>query len=238
MLRSLQRILLTVLLMQAATWVVAAPAAAPELEARVIEFARETLLEQAQRDGLIDPQLQLQVLPGKARAVAPACPGGWQVQVLDARFLSRLRYGAQCAASGVSTELMLRAQLSAEVLVTARAVSSGQTLSTEDMLLQRRDITSTPDALSQVEALQGLSPRSSLRVGQLVQKRQLQAALLVRRGDKLRIVARQAGVEVHANGEALEAGARDALIKVRNSSSGRTITARVLDTGLVEPTGP
>lgn len=203
-----------------------------------MEYAQQTLLEQALRDGLIDPQLQLQLLPGKSRAVAPACPGGWQVQVLDARYLTRLRYGAQCAASGASAELLLRAQLSAEVLVAAQAVSSGRALSADDVVLQRRDITAAPDALSQVEALQGMSPRSSLRVGQLLQKRQLQAALLVRRGDKLRIVARQAGIEVQAHGEALEAGARDALIKVRNSSSGRTITARVLDAGLVEPTGP
>lgn len=216
----------------------AAPAAAPALEARVMEFAQQSLLEQAQRDGLIDPQIQLQLLPGKARAAAPNCPGGWQIQALDTRFLSRLRYSASCAANGASAELLLRAQLSAEVLVATQNVSSGRAISADDVQLQRRDISTIADALSQVEALQGLSPRSSLRAGQLLQKRQLQAALLVRRGDKVRILARLDGIEVQANGEALDAGARDALIKVRNSASGRTITARVLDTGLVEPTGP
>jgi len=206
-----------------------------------MEFAQASLLEQAQRDGLIEPQLQLQLLPAKTRAVAAVaatCPSGWQVQVLDARMLSRLRYGAQCVASGTSTELLLRAQLSAEVLVASQAVSSGRALRPEDVVLQRRDITATPDALSQVEALEGLSPRSSLRAGQLLQKRLLQAALLVRRGDKVRILARQSGIEVQAVGEALDTGAHDALIRVRNSASGRTITARVLEAGVVEPAGP
>lgn len=217
----------------------AAPAATAGLEARVMEFAQQGLLDQAQREGLLEPQLQLSLPNARGRAQpAPPCAAPWQIQASDTRFLSRLRYSAHCPASGQTLELLLRAQLSAEVLVASQSVAAGRALGEADVELQRRDITNAPDAVSQLDAVLGLSPRSSLRAGQILQKRQLQAAVLVRRGEKVRILARRDGIEVQAAGEALEPGARDAQIRVRNVASGRVITARVLEAGLVEPTGP
>lgn len=222
--------------LQGVTMAAPAPTATPSLEARVMEFAQQGLLDQAQREGLLEPQLQIGSPGTRGRAIsAPPCPVAWQIQVQDTRFLSRLRYSAHCPATGTSLDFVLRAQLSAEVLVATQSVSSGRALTQDDVELQRRDITNAPEAVSQFEAVLGLSPRNSLRAGQILQKRQLQAAILVRRGEKVRILARNAGIEVQAPGEALEPGARDALIKVRNSASGRTITARVLEAGLVEP---
>jgi flagella basal body P-ring formation protein FlgA len=121
------------------------------------------------------------------------------------------------------------------VLVAAAALPSGRAISAADVELQPRDISNLPDAFSDSQAVEGLSPRSSLRAGQVLQKRQLQAAILIKRGERVRIVANTGGLQVEAPGEALEAGARDAQIKVRNSSSGRIITARVRGAGVVEP---
>jgi flagellar basal body P-ring formation protein FlgA len=213
------------------------PAAAQThaLEDSVNDFAERTLLEQAQRQGWLAPQLRLSAA-AKPRSVSP-CPSGWQIEALDTRYLSRLRFAAHCAGQP-SQQLQLRAQLSAEVLVAATALSAGQLIGEADVALERRDISNAPEALSQFDAVVGLSPRSSLRPGQLLQKRQLQAAVLVRRGQKVAIVARQGGIEVQAAGEALEAGAQGAQIRVRNLGSGRVIAARVLDIGQVEPALP
>ena len=65
--------------------------------------------------------------------------------------------------------------------------------------------------------------------------RLLAAAVLVKRGDAVRIRASRGGVSVEGAGEALDSGARQGLIRVRNNASGRVIQARVLDAGLVEP---
>lgn len=54
----------------------------------------------------------------------------------------------------------------------------------------------------------------------------------------MRILARHEGIEVQAAGEALDGGAQDARIRVRNLSSGRIIQARVLEAGVVEPANP
>ncbi|MET0518964.1 MAG: flagellar basal body P-ring formation chaperone FlgA [Burkholderiaceae bacterium] len=216
-----------------------AAGAPARLEDRVLEFARQALLAQAERDGLLEPQVELSLPAGKTRAAAPPCPGDWEIEALELRQLNRLRLRARCPAlggnAGASQEFLLRGQLQATVLVAAAAVPAGRALGAADVELQPRDISNLPDVLSDSQALEGLSPRSSLRAGQVLQKRLLQAALLVRRGERVRIIADNGGIQVEAPGEALDAGARDAQIRVRNSSSGRIITARVRAPGQVEP---
>ncbi|MFT7772931.1 flagellar basal body P-ring formation chaperone FlgA [Roseateles sp.] len=204
------------------------------LEAQVQDAARRAVLEAADREGWVAPELQF---APQATRPAPACNGGWDVTVQDARSLSRLRLAARCPGSPAvpAQSFVLRASLSAEVLVARQAVAVGQALADGDVELQRRDISQTSDALGRLEDVLGQAPRSSLRPGQILQKRQLAPAQLVRRGERVRIVAHSEGIEVQGAGEALDAGARDAVIRVRNSASGRVISARVLDAGLVEP---
>ncbi|QPF74155.1 flagellar basal body P-ring formation protein FlgA [Roseateles sp. DAIF2] len=201
------------------------------LEAQVTEAARRAVLELADREGWVAPDVQIAAPAAKPR---PACAPGWDIVAQDLRSLSRLRFSARCAGQP-NQDFVLRAGLSAEVLVATQNIPAGRALGEADVELQRRDLGQASDALGRTEDVLGQAPRSSLRPGQILQKRQLLAAQLVRRGDRVRILARHEGIEVQAPGEALEAGARDARIKVRNSNSGRVITARVLEPGLVEP---
>ena len=62
----------------------------------------------------------------------------------------------------------------------------------------------------------------------------LTAQLLVKRGEAVRIVARNEQIEVSMAGEAMDPGARGALIRVRNQN-GNIIKARVTGAGTVEP---
>ena len=50
------------------------------------------------------------------------------------------------------------------------------------------------------------------------------------------MIARIEGIEVSTAGEALDAGAKGATIRVRNSTSGQTLRMRVTAPGTVEPT--
>ncbi|HEY0955759.1 MAG TPA: hypothetical protein VGE36_13420, partial [Roseateles sp.] len=95
------------------------------LEARVAEFARAALAEQAAHAGWLAPEIQLNAAQaGDRRAVQP-CPGGWQLQTLDLRNANRLRIAARCPGQA-GKEFLLRARLSAEVLVARRALPAGQ----------------------------------------------------------------------------------------------------------------
>ncbi|UXH76887.1 flagellar basal body P-ring formation chaperone FlgA [Roseateles amylovorans] len=207
--------------------------AAADLDQQVQDVARQALLDQAQQAGLIAPEVQL-TQPAPRRR--PTCPGDWDITVQDTRSLMRLRLVARCADDAARVppqDFLLRASLSAEVLVMAQPVASGQPVGEAEVQLQRRDISQTPDAISSLEA--GLAARTGLKPGQLLQKRLLAAAIVVRRGDTVRIQARRDGITVEGRGEALEHGARQGVIRVRNAASGRVIQARVLEAGLVEP---
>jgi flagella basal body P-ring formation protein FlgA len=57
----------------------------------------------------------------------------------------------------------------------------------------------------------------------------------VKRGDAVVMIARIEGIEVSTAGEALDAGARGATIRVRNRASGQTLRMRVTAPGTVEP---
>lgn len=213
-----------------AIWLSGAASAAT-LDAQVEEMARRALLDQAQQAGLLAPEVQLTLPAPKPR---PACAGGWDIVVQDLRSLLRLRLVARCDDGRTpAQDYLLRATLSADVLVLAQPVGAGAPLGDEDVQLLRRDVSQIPDAVSTLEP--GMAARSSLRAGQVLQKRLLVAALVVKRGDQVRILANRRGISVEASGEALDSGARQGVIRVRNASTGRVIQARVLDAGLVEP---
>lgn len=91
-----------------------------------------------------------------------------------------------------------------------------------------RDFTTNPADLL------GRKTVRRIRVGQLLEPSQLQAALLVHKGDLVLIRAGSDGFAATMQGEALEEGGKGDGIKVRNSSSGRVIQGWVVEKGVVE----
>lgn len=61
------------------------------------------------------------------------------------------------------------------------------------------------------------------------------APIVVKRGDAVVMTAREDGIEVSMAGEALDAGARGAVVRVKNSASGQVVRMRVLGAGAVQP---
>lgn len=200
----------------------------------VNDAARAQLQRQAADAGWRAPQFELSVLPS-ARPLAP-CAAAVTVEPLDTRLPGRMRLTAVCpGADGWRYEFVVRAQISAMVAVAAAPLAPGQVLTAADMALERRDISAVADSSAEIAALAGLSSRRTLRPGDLLRKSQLAAPLLVRRGEQVRIVARREQIEVSMSGEALDAGALDAQVRVRNNASGNLIRARVTAAGTVQP---
>lgn len=217
-------------------WLLAAtalPVAAEPVDSRVAQAARQFLGEQAARAGLLNPVIETSVQAGNRPPLS--CRQPLSVEPVDTRYPGRMRFTAVCpGAEGWRQEFVVRAEVTAEVLVAATALPSGRPIAASDLAIERRDIGSTPDALSDLPAVVGQSSRRSLRPGQIVQKQMLVAPVLVRRGDTVRIIARTGPVEVTTAGEALEAGHGDDAIRVRNIATGKVIRARVTASGTVE----
>jgi flagella basal body P-ring formation protein FlgA len=196
--------------------------------------ARRSLGEQAERAGLVEPEFDVAVV--KAGPALPACAGRLAVDDVDTRSASRMRFAATCSgAEGWRREVVVRASVSARVLVAAADVPANRPLRDADVTLERRDVTAAHDTLSDPQAIDGMASRRALRQGDVLHRGALVAPTLVKRGDAVRIVARQGGIEVTVPGEALDAGARDEAIRVRNTTTGTVIRARVSGAGVVEP---
>lgn len=212
-------------------WSLAAP---PTPQALVSDAVRQYLTAQADAQGWREPVFEVTV-PTRLDHDGQ-CPRQLEVRPVDTRQLSRMRFEVICPGNpGWNATFVARARVSASVLVAASAIASRQALQAADLREEVRDITSTPDAVSAPEEAEGQTSRRALRAGQVLQKRFLQADMLVKRGSAVQIVARAGGVQVTHAGESLDSGARGQVVRVRNLASGKVIDARVVGHGVVEP---
>lgn len=167
---------------------------------------------------------------------APSCSAPVEVEAVDTRQFARMRFVARCpVAPGWRHDFVVRARVSAQVAVTAMPLRAGVVLTDEHITLERRDVTLIGDAIGAPDAAVGQTSRRSLRSGEVLRANQLAAPIVVKRGDQVLMVARHEGIEVSMAGEALDAGARGAVVRVRNAASGQVVRMRVADAGTVEP---
>ena len=210
--------------------------AAQGISSAIEQAAREQVDKQLLSSGLSEPQVELSVLSARP---TPPCAVPVEVEALDTRQFARMRFLARCPASGSNPgwrqDFTVRARVSAVVAVAAAAVGPSQPLGDDQVALERRDVTLVNDAIGAPELAVGQSSRRSLRAGEILRSSQLSAPLLVKRGDQVAMVARIEGVEVSMAGESLDAGARGAVVRVRNSGSGQVVRMRVAGAGTVEP---
>jgi len=203
-----------------------------KIESQIEGAARDELERQAAGSGLGEPQFELAVVSARA---APACTAPVTIEALDTRQPARMRFAARCPdGRGWRHDFTVRARVSALVAVTAAPVASNQPISDADVTLERRDVSNIADPVGMLDAVVGQSSRRSLRAGEIVRAGQLTAPIAVKRGDQVMMQAHQEGIEVSMAGEALDAGARGAVVRVRNSASGQIVRMRVLGAGTVQ----
>ncbi|MEK6349377.1 MAG: flagellar basal body P-ring formation chaperone FlgA [Burkholderia sp.] len=207
--------------------------AAVDVDAQVLRQARAWLDDYARRHDLRHAEIGVALLP--SRHAAPACDRPYEIAAADASRPDRLRVAVRCPGQTRATVYPVRATLRADVLVTLAAVPAGTALAATDVTLASRDVAGTPDAMTDPAAITGRVSRRALKAGQIVQARVLTSVDAVRRGQAVRIVSRAAGVEVTTTGVALQNGARNDAIRVRNARTGKVIAARVVAPDVVEP---
>jgi flagella basal body P-ring formation protein FlgA len=204
------------------------------IDAQVEQAARRALAEQAAREGLARPVVEKIVV--KTNSPARACRQAVTVDAVDIKHPNRMRFVALCPdAEGGKQDFIVRAELSAEVVVALNAIPSGRAIRDVDVALQRHELSGLQDGTSDVDAVVGQTSRRSLQAGDIVNKQLLISPLLVKRGALVRIVASSGGVEVSASGETLDAGRLNEVVRVRNVATGKVIRARVKGGDMVEP---
>jgi flagella basal body P-ring formation protein FlgA len=196
--------------------------------------ARVELKRHAELSNWVEPTFEVEVVRN-ARPIG-ACDAAPRVTAQDVRSPARMRFVAICPdAGGWRYEFVTRAKISARVAIAANDLSSGKMLATEDLLLERHDITGTPDAYGDLTGLQDMATRRTIRAGTVIAAKHADGANArqARRGGAHRGQTRPDRSQ-HGR-EALDGtGARGAMIGVKNAS-GVVIRARVTDQGQVEP---
>src|SRR5690606_18529187 len=174
------------------------PRAPDALEARIAEHARRHLLAEARQAGHAQPQVEVTaVLPRAQSPAATDCPRPLDIEVLDARHPGRMLLAAVCDGAE-RAQFVVRAQVSAPVVVAAAELESGRTLEAVDVKLERRALGG--DTLADPGEVVGKTLRRAVRSGEPIERRWLHEPILVRRGDAVTIVARRSGVEAQVAG--------------------------------------
>jgi flagella basal body P-ring formation protein FlgA len=210
-----------------------AQAAPQPISVQIEQVARAELEKQMSAAGLTEPQFEVAVVTARA---APPCSQAVAIEPLDTRSPQRMRFVARCNdAPGWRYEYVVRARVSAMVAVAASPVAPNEALTDTQVTIERRDISNIADPISTPEEAVGQMSRRMLRPGDILRSGQLSSPILVKRGDAVLMIARREGIEVSTAGEALDAGARGAVVRVRNAGSGQVVRMRVAGPGAVEP---
>jgi flagella basal body P-ring formation protein FlgA len=210
-----------------------AQAAPLSIPLQIEQAARAELDRQMSAAGLTEPQFEVAVVAARA---APPCVQNVVVEALDTRSPQRMRFLARCNDTpGWRYEYIVRARVTAMVAIAAAPVAPNEALTDAQVTIERRDISNIADPVSSPEEAVGQMSRRMLRPGDILRSAQLSSPVLVKRGDAVLMIARREGIEVSTAGEALDAGARGAVVRVRNAGSGQVVRMRVAGPGTVEP---
>lgn len=136
----------------------------------------------------------------------------------------------------VKKNIMVRGQIKAlaRVAVTTMPLRRGDIIQYDQVTLEERDIAKVTSPCFTINDLVGKQTNSNLRAHQVIERTAVETAPVIKRGDIVKIRVRSHGMQLSATGIAKSDGKVDDVIRVRNSSSNKTIYCMVSGPGLVE----
>jgi len=138
-------------------------------------------------------------------------------------------------ASGWRLYVPVRLRRQQPVLVLARALSAGETISADMLVQDTRDTARIIGApLTDPSSAIGQSTRRALTAGSILTAAHLRAPEAVHRGDPVTLISRQGGIEVRMAGRALMAGGLGERISAENLSSRRRVQGVVMADGKIK----
>lgn len=154
------------------------------------------------------------------------------------RFTGTSTVKALILADGMVTKtfnVRVRLDVAKEVVVAGRTIKRHEIISPSDLTLAVRDLSGVPyDVAFDPLLVAGMRAKHTIQAGRPVALSDIQCPPVVFPGDLVALEAVSGGVTVIIPGEALEAGASGELIRVRNTSSGAIVKARVIDSQRVQ----
>jgi flagella basal body P-ring formation protein FlgA len=176
--------------------------------------------------GRLDPRLRLAACEQPLEAFSPVAGS----------LRGNTTVGVRCnGAKPWSLYVPVSVRLIQEVVVTARALARGSLLSTKDLRMEQRNIGGLSSGyFTELPEVLGKNLTRSLGEGVVLNPTVVKAPILVRRGQRVTLLAETNGIEVRMAVKAMSDGSAGDLIRVRNLRSKRIIEGIVDDDGIVK----
>lgn len=223
----------------------AASAAAPpqptsarkQVHSRVQQAASETIRQEAQRSRWEDYQAKLNLfIPSEISQYAPcAAPLTVSTPTGERLDLRRLRFDVRCeSAGGWEVAVTVKPDIYLAVLMAKNTLERGHVLGPSDITLKKFNISNLRNGyVTHPDDVVGLTLKRRVRELQPLSMSQLDSPVMVERGQRVLMIADQDGVEARTMGIASKKGRKGEMIKVKNESSEREVTAIVSEMGVV-----
>lgn len=211
-------------------------------EARATNYQDHTAIYQAVTDYLkshvkASSNYEFSITPLDNRLQLPACGGNLQAfnphnQPIRA---GRLSIGVRCSDVGMwSIFTSVQLKVYARVLVLTQPVLPGQMLTRQLLSTEKRDTAGLGFGyFTRLDAVENKQATRYLAAGTVLHDGLVTEPTVIKRGEKIVISAVTPSYDIRMLGIALMDGAKGQSIKVKNLSSGRTVSAKVVKQGLV-----
>ncbi|MTH46158.1 flagellar basal body P-ring formation chaperone FlgA [Intestinirhabdus alba] len=208
-----------------------------QVTAAVQEHAAQAIRQQAKRLRWVDYQAKMNLfVPSDVSRYAP-CPTPLSVSLpggerLD---LNRLRFDVRCEGpQGWDVAVVVKPDIYLPVTIAKNTLDRGQVITASDVSLKKLNVSSLRgNFLTNPDEAIGLTVKRRIRELQPIALSQLESPVLVERGQRVLMIAEQGGVEARTTGEAMKKGRKGEIVKVKNESSERVVSAVVAEPGVV-----
>ncbi|CBL44722.1 Flageller protein FlgA [gamma proteobacterium HdN1] len=166
----------------------------------------------------IDPRLQL-----------PVCPQTPTVQALNGRSSGRLTVKVECQTKGWSFMMAATLRTYQNAVIAKIPISRGQIIDTQAVELRETEITPSASGFyTRISDTKGLLAKRSIAANQVLTHTMLKNPDVIQRGQAVIIEAGNTQFSIRTAGVALASGAIGEIVRVKNSTSGRTVEGTII----------
>lgn len=178
--------------------------------------------------GQLDPRLKLKTCTRALQAFMP--PGG--------RAIGNTTIGVRCdGESGWNIYIPARIDVFGPVLIARQPLPRGSVLQHTDLELVERNLADLPYGYyTDSEPLSGMLATRTIAAATVITPGMVQAPKLIKRGERVTLVAETGSLKIRTVGKALSDGKSGELIRVQTESSKRVVDGIVVSQGVVKVT--
>lgn len=199
----------------------------------------QTLLnQQANEKGWKGMRLVIANTPLTSTSKLAPCPTKIKASGGNTSKLSRQQLTLECAGTkGWPIKVSSDLQVLLPVVISTAVINRGETIQRNQLQTQETDIARIQRGFyHRLDQITGMGAKRRIRANQILSPDLIDQPQLIKRGEKIKIIANRDGISASMPGEALEKGGEGEVIRVKNLSSGKTIEAKVVEAGVVSST--